>query len=253
MLAELVRELVGLGRSSTGVEFHTTPECPTKVWVQHGDVLEEIEVQPPLRRHRLAGFHDLVAALKDPAIAPAPEVFVAKDRVAVLLDRSKRHEVVDVVLTETKRLQLCMDLEARPRSMQPKDAVKMLRLELHSGNHQHVIDALSNLDFQRTSDGRSQVGHGKESLGKSVEARVQQADKVPEKFTVGCPVWTTTGFTRYGVTIEFGVFLNPEAMTVELRVLSDEIERVRNLALGDVANDLREALEGKVPVFLGTP
>lgn len=253
MLAELVNALVGLGRETTAVKFHTHPENPGTVWVQHGDELEAQKSPAPLRAHKLLGYDDLVAALLDPQIAPAPEVYISGNRVAVLLDRAERRSVVNIELLESKRLQLCRGLEAQPRKMQPRDVVKMLRLELHGGRHDHVIQALSRVDFARTGAGRSHVEHGKESLGRSVEAHVQQAEAIPKDFTVGVPLWTNPGFARYAVSIEFGLFLDLDEQVVELRVLSDECQRVVNATIQALASDLREALGDKVPVFLGTP
>lgn len=160
--------------------------------------------------------------------------------------------MVKVDLVESQRLKLCRAIEAAPRTMHPRDAVKMLRLDLHGGKHEAVIQALSQVDFTRNSTGRSHVEHGRESLGKSVEASVQQADKVPKEFTVGVPVWTNNGFTRYSVLLTFGVFLDLDNQAVELRVLSDECQRVVNQSLLAVVADLRDSLPN-VPVFLGTP
>lgn len=253
MLAEFFDRIVGLARGAHSLDFKTHEQLPDTVFVRHAGELQTHVVPPPKRAHKLLGLDDLLLALRDPIIAYAPEVYVAGGRVCALLDRNERRSMVTIDLQETKRFQLCAQLQAQPRQFQPKDAVKMLRLELHGGNHEHVIQALSRIDFTRNSAGKSHVEHGRETLGRSVEAAVQQADNVPKSFTVGVPLWTTSGFTRYGVTVEFGVFLDLDTSTVELRVLSDEIERVRNLALTAVAKDISEALGGKVPVFMGSP
>lgn len=251
MLAEFIKELVGLGRETVKVAFLGDDSVPRKMWVQHGAELKEVDVPPPLRAHQLGGLDDLVAALKDTAIAPAPEVYVSPGQVHAFLNRADRRESVAVKLVETKRFQMVTALQ-QPRSMQPKDAVKMLKLELHGGNIAHVIQALSRVEFIRTGTGRTNVEHGKESLGRSVEAMVQQAKDVPEQFTLAVPVWSTSGFSRFSVNVEFGLYLDLEAQTVELRVLADEIERVRNLALAAAVGELSARLEG-VPIFLGTP
>lgn len=252
MLAELVQKLVDLGRGTQKVEFHTHHKQPRTLYVQTADGVLEKEAAAPLRQHLIGSFEDLVALLKDEFIAPSPEVYVDGGKIVAFLDRLDRLEMVAVALPESKRLMLCRDLEAKPRAMHPRDAVRMLRLELHSGNHQSVIDALSNIDFARVSNGKSHVEHGRESLGRSVEAHVQQADRVPKEFDVGVPIWTAPGFSRYGGMVRFGVFLDADAGVVELRVLSDECQRVLNQAAGAVVADLKQAL-GDIPVFLGKP
>lgn len=252
MLAEFLDRIVGLAKGANAVSFHKHEDLPDTVFVRHGDELLRVDAPPPKRRHALAGFDDLVAALKDSSIAPDPEVYLDLGGVTVLLDRAKRRETVRVTFVESGRLRVCRSFESQPRTMQPREAVKLLRLELHGGRHDHVIQALSRIDFTRSSAGKSHVDHGKESMGRSVEAAVQQADSVPKDFEVAVPVWTNPGFSRYSVNVKFGLFLDLDNQAVELRVLSDECMRVVTQTLGTVASDLREALPD-VPVFLGAP
>ncbi len=252
MLAEFITKIVDLGQRARQAEFHEHEQVPHRLWLRNGEKLEEVSVPPPLRQHTLAGFDDLVRALKNPNIAPRPEVYVSACGIAAYLDGSDRREVVTVPLQESARFQLCARLQQQPAKFQPKDLVKMLKLEFHGGNHGHVVQALSRIDFVRTSSGRTNVAHGKESLGRSIEAAVQQAEDVPERFTLHVPIWTTPGFSRFSGGVEFGVHLDLEGQTVELRVLSDEVERVRILALQAVVAELVDRLI-EAPVFLGAP
>lgn len=251
MLAEFVAKIATLAQEAKSVEFHTQPSLPGVVFVRHGDQLLREDVPAARRAHTLASFADLVQALVDKAIGPAPEVYVAAGSIVALLDRAKRTERVTVPLQDSARFRLACSLQ-KPQSFQPKEAVKLLRYEFHDGGVEAVAEALSHVDFERTSAGRSHVEHGKESLGRAVEAKVQQAENIPKTFSVEMPIWTTAGFDGYGPSIMFGLFLDLDDSRVELRVLSDEIERARNAALLNVAADLRDRLPG-VPVFLGVP
>lgn len=253
MLAEFLREVVGLGQKAKQVEFHTHERLPRIVFVRTDSGVAVHPVPPLDRNHSLRGFDDFVAAVKDPAIGAEPEVYVGPDKVVALLERDDRRERVTIALTRSARFTKVCALEAQPLRLQPRDAVKMLRLELHGGNVQHVIQALSRIDFVRTSAGKTDVDHGRESLGRSVEAAVQQADKVPQDFVLAVPVWSTHGFSRYTVQVQFGIHLDLEAQVVELRVLPDEVERVVGLAMAAAAADLRHALGEGIPVFLGAP
>ena len=252
MLAEFFDRIVGLAKGAHKVDFHTHDKLPRTVFIRHGDELLEKDLPPAVRAAQLCGFDDLVAAASDLQIAARPEVYVSAAGIAVLLDRADRREAITVPLAPSKRWQLVESLQ-QPKVMQPKDAVKMLRLDLHGGNVAHVIQALSRIDFTRSSAGRTNVEHGRESLGRSVEAAVQQAESVPQQFTLAVPVWSTAGFSRFGVQVEFGLFLDLEAQAVELRVLADEVERARNLALAAVVGELRAQLPAGTPVFLGRP
>lgn len=250
MLSEFVARLVELGQKAKAVDFHVHPGLPNEVFVRHGDKLELIAAPAPLREHKLIGFTDLVAALTDKAIAPDPEVYIAGVSVMALLDRAERRSVVSMPLTETVRFQLCRDLE-KPRGFAPRDLVKFLRLELHGGAHQAVTQAVSRLDFMRTSSGKSDVKHGRETLGRSVEAVVQQADEVPDSFVVTVPVWSTPG-CGFPARIEFGIYLDVEKQQVELRAFSDQCADARNGALWQLRKSIAEACPD-VPVFMGAP
>lgn len=251
MLAEFLREVVGLAGKAKSVEFHANPALPRVVFVRHGDELLRENVPPADRAHQLEDFDGLVDALTDSAIAKSPEVYVSSNRIVGLLDREDRRARVSVDLAESRRFLLCSELET-PRRMQPKDAVRLLKLELHGGTHDPVTQALSRIDFKRSLGGSTDVGHGRETLGRSVEASVQQAKDIPEQFTVAVPIWTTQGFQGYVQHVTLGLYLDLEGQTVELRVLSDECEAARNRSLAQVAADLRKAMPG-VPVFMGVP
>lgn len=250
MLSEFVDRLVELGQKAKAVDFHRHDDLPNEVFVRHGDKLERIAAPPPSRGHTLAGFRDLVAALSDSKIAPNPEVYIDGVSVFAYCDREKRYDDITMPLTESVRFKLCCELE-RPRLFAPRDLVKFLRLELHGGAHQAVTQAVSRLDFMRTSTGKSDVKHGRETLGKSVEAVVQQADEVPESFVVTVPIWSTPG-CGWTAQIEFGIYLDVEKQQVELRVLSDQCADARNGALWQLRKSIAEACPD-VPVFMGAP
>lgn len=248
--AEALRDLVALAQEAKNTEVIAVEGVPDRKWIVNRDGTREVVmVSPTPRKNALCSRADMIAAVLDTTICPAPEVFVSTEGIAVWCDRNKRADRLQLTLARTARFQLLSSL-LQPRAFQPKDAVKMLRLELHGGRHQSVIDALSNIDFQRTNSGKTAVSHGKETLGRSVEASIQQADKVPQQFLVETPIWSTQGFTGYGTSIAIGVHLDPEQGTVELRVLSDEIVRATNECVNAVVASLREALPN-IPVFMG--
>ena len=253
MLADFLDRIVGLAKGAHRVDFHKDPALPRKVFIRHGDELLERDAPPEDRDHRIEGFDDLVALLRDPSIAPAPEVYVGEAEILAFLDHHSRVDSVTVPLPPSKRMQLLASLEASPKQFEPRQLVKLLRLELHGGHHDHMIQSLSRLNFTRTSTGHSHVDHGRESLGRAVEAAVQQAENVAPRFQVIAPLWTTHGFQKYQATVECGVDLLPEAQAVELRVLSDEITRARNQGRVALAADLTAALGEGARVFLGSP
>lgn len=251
MLSEFVGRLVELGQKAKAVDVVTHPSLPDLVFMRHGDQLTTHQVPPPPRRPTLAGLTDLVAMLRDETIAPHPEVYVGPTLVVAFLDATDRDERAVLPLTESARFRVCQEIEKNPRPFAPRDLVRFLRQTLWGGASNQLIQALSRLDFTRTSTGKTDVKHGRETLGRSVEAIVQQADDVPEAFTAQVPIWTTPGcpWTR---PVEFSIYLDVEKAAVELSVLSDSCTTARNGALGQLRDWLAEAL-GHVAVFMGAP
>jgi hypothetical protein len=251
MLAEFVESIRDLGSKARKVEFFTHPELLGKVFVRDGDKLTVHDMPPPRRLPRIGSYHDLVEALKDPVVAPRPEVYVCPTGVSAFLDREGRRDVLVVELETTAQFDLCAELET-PRKMQPRDLVKLLTLELYGAGHEHVAQAYRSVEFTRTTSGKTAIGPASESLGRSVEAMVKQAD-IPLRFEVVVPVWTTTGFAGYTAVVEFGVHLVHEESVLEVRTLSDSCARARNSAVARMIEDLRGALGEDVPVFFGVP
>lgn len=247
MIAEAIAKLVGLGQDAQRVEFHTHPNLPNRVFVRNGDELVEHLEPVPRRMPKLEGMQDLVSYLESSA-ALAPEIYLHHGKVEAFLDREDRRSVATVELLESERFRIVTALESG-RSMTPKEAVRFLRLELPDTGTAGVVQALSRIDFTRSSSGRSDVAHGKESLGRAVEASVQQAADVPERFAVRVPVWTSPGFDEQ-VQIEVGVYLDLVEERVHLRTLPDQISRALSVSMSRAFDALVKQLPN-VPIYCG--
>lgn len=252
MLSEALQYLVGLGQQARAVEVIKVGAFPDHVFVRVGSELQKLDAPPDRRNHHVGGMADFIEGVQSMARQEsAAQVFVSEKEIVALLDANDRRDRITLSLQTTTRFARARLLEAQPYSFEPRAAVKFLRLEMHSANVEPIIQSLRRLDFQRTSSGRSAVEHGRESLGKSVEAVVQQAGDIPESFSIIVPIWSNQGAQKQA-TIDVGVFLDLEAQKVELRVLADEIARVLVQGTNALAADLREALP-QSQVYVGTP
>lgn len=243
MLSELVGTLVALGKQTNRVDFHTDEHLPNVLFLRHGDELREIPVPPRVRNHSLLSLDDIVLFLSDPTVAPAPEVFFDKDELVAYLHGEERWHVLRSEMPMSQRWLTLTKLNT-PQAFTPRDAVRFLRFELPDTGTQEIVKALARVDFSRSSTGRNAVEHGKESLGRSVEAAVQQADAVPESFRVRSPVWALPGFDRFVVDVTVGVYIDLVGEKVELRTLPDQISRGVGQAVGSVVAFLREHVPG---------
>lgn len=252
MLAELIDKIRDVGRQADSLQLEVHDSLPETVFARFADRYEQIQVPPPRRAHTLLGFADIVAAVKAEEIAPAPEVFHDETGVRVLLNREDRRSTVSMPLAKTQRFARLEALTSG-QDFDVRGAVKLLRFDLHGTGVDKVIGAIRRIDFTRRSEGAASADHGRESLGRSVEAAVQQADQVPEEFTVQTSVYANPGVRELSkVSVRCGVYLDVQNESIEIRVLADEIEAAVNAAQGAIGEALREQL-GEVPVFYGAP
>ncbi len=248
MLAEFIEKLRDMAVRANAGRFYTHEKLPEVVRWESGDgqTTEHYDVPPPLRSHLLEGLADIVAVAEDKLVSALPELWVCGEMVDVVLNRNQRGERARCYLHATEQFETLTGLTT-PRQFEPKAAIKLLRFDLHGADSEGLVQALTRVDFLRRSEGTSTVEHGKESLGRMVEAAVQQADSIPDRFTVTVPIWS--GFATT-VSVHCGVYLDLETQRVELRVLADEIQRVTLLAVAGLAVYLESELDG-IPVFKG--
>ena len=253
MLAEFIDRIRGLAHEADSIQFETHDLLPEKVFLRQGNGVTEHEVRPPYRVHQIGGYSDLVRAMNDEGMVPGDaEIFHNHLAVVAHLDREDRRETLSLGLVQSERWKKLVDLRTGWKGG-VREVVKMLRFDLHSTGTESVLRALSRVDFTRKSDGGANVDHGRESLGKSVEAAVQQADSIPETFMVTCSVYTNPGFRDLSqVQVACGVYLDMQNDQIEIRTLSDEIEAGMNAAQAAIAQKLAEDLPA-VPSYFGAP
>lgn len=255
MLADLMTKLQEMARGEAAVHFHENPKLPGKVFLVQGDSCEEFEAPPLERSHGIEDVASLVSLVANSEIATKPELFCGSGGVTAILGESRR-ETAYMTLDTTTRWQSLWRLRSI-ESMSIQAAVQLLRFDLHGTGVDTVITALRRVDFKRSSDGSSVVEHGRESLGRSVEAAVQQADQIPEEFRVSVPVYAKPGLLDLStVSVRCGVYLDVVSEAVRIKPLADELESAQQAALGRLADYLRNELAERgreCPVFVGTP
>lgn len=250
MLAEFIDKIAGLAKTANGVSIVQIPGDPRRVLVAQSGTSAERSIPAPLRKHQVHGLDDLVRLVGDETIASAPEVFHDDERVEVILERADRRESAVMSLVHSQRFLRLVELQIGIAA-DARDIVRFLRFELHDCGVAEVLKALRQVDFTRQSSGGRTTEHGRESLGRSVEAAVQQADKIPEEFTAEVPVFQNSGLRSITAKVRVGVYVDVDAEKVELRTLTDEIEQAKVQAQRSLGAELMDRL-GEVPVFHGS-
>lgn len=253
MLAEFLNTFAGYVRGALGTECVTHKALPEMVFVRQGVTHTEYEVPPARRTHFVHGYADLIAVCADP-MAVTPEVFHEHSGIMIHLNREDRRDTVGMSLVESHRFKVLRELQAKD-PMTQQEAIRLLRFGLHGTGVDKVIAALRRMDTTRRSDGQSTVEHGRESLGRSVEAAVQNADQIPEAFQVSTPVFINPGLADLTiVTVWCGVLIdltcNP--VRIEIKPLADEISNAFIRAQEAIGARLARDLPG-TPIFHGKP
>jgi len=250
MLAEFLQKLTELTERAYKPVVVKEHGLRRRMLLAANGAVQSYDLPAPDRAHKLVGLDDLIAAINDKAICPAPEVYHYGACVDVLLDREERDQRVSMALRLSERFSILMQMRTAV-GLEPKAAIRFLRQSLGDSAPVHVITALRQIDFTRTSAGKSHVEHGKESLGRSVEAAVQQADKVPEDFVVRVPVYTNPGAGAFLVEVRVMLYLDLEGQQVVLQTMPDELEKAHQVAQARLHEALVANCPKGTPVFYG--
>lgn len=247
MLKEFLEALDAKLRRGDECKVVSVPQRPRQVLLSQGGGREWVNADPPLRQPKFTSLASLLGYVqpeKDKA-----QLFLSQTRLVALLDASDRREAATLELTHTdvwRRVQRLREWTG----FKPDSIVRELR---NLGAPAHFVAAVRKLDFKRQSGLSAEAKHGRESLGRRVEAEVQGADEIPESFVLDTPVFVEAGCNK-PVRVTVDVYLNVQAESVDLRVTADS----QDAAVAEVLLDIREtilAADGlaSIPVFLGSP
>lgn len=211
---------------------------------------EAISLPPPLRAMTATSIDDLVRMCRDQAIAPKPEILVGTERVVVFLNREDRIETAVLTLAYSQRFRTLSGFKS-DNAYTAEKLRKLLRFELHGPSTEALVKALEKVDFSRTGSDAQRNEHGKESVGRSIEAQVKGIENFPETFTVSTPVFSNLGLLHLQPDVVCGIHISPQEQAFYVAPLADEIEKAKRLAWEGVSAVLVEQLPD-VPIFCGT-
>lgn len=256
MLAEFYKELHRHASAQAKLEIVTIPGDPRRVYVTQNGQKEVRELPPPIVEdtiHSFVDFIDEVNRCADAASGSPPAVYHDDKRLVVLRDSTDRRDGSTLPLQTSERWAAVLDL-AKGFSGTQKEAIHFLRFGLGLERTDPTLVGIRKLDFVRNSTGKNVAEHGRESLGRSVEMSVQQADQIPDQFDVSVTPVTNRGLESLQVVVRVGVVLDLEGQRVIFRALPDEIPRARNAWVNGIGSLLKEELSGSSAfVIHGSP
>ena len=231
MLAEFLLALKGIIEGQSVARKIESEDARKQRFVINGSV-HEFPREPQDVDWRVETIDDLVPFIMN---NESSVTFVDENSVVVLLDGCDGHERVRMPLAPTNRWHKMVSLSMEPFRGSPAQAIKMLRFDLSGSGNDALINALRNVDFERSDKASSVVKHGDETFGRKIEAKVQQVDKIPEEFIVTVPMFTNHPFMA---AVRCGVHIDASNGLVEFHVLADELDRAQHRAINDVHKDL---------------
>lgn len=254
MFSEALSYLVKLGQQANAIEkVHLSNR---KFLIRQGSAHSIMDVEPDPRNHFVEGVDSLMTVVSKLIAAESlAMVFVGEDKIVVHLDGALRSDVVTMRFIPTPQLLAVRSLLAS--KVKQKDLVRVLREQLAGCCPVSLLPIIRRLDFKRASDGRSHVSHGKESLGRSVEAVVQSTEgEIPETVWFELPAYIDFSMSTQ---ISFESALTVDATEEHFAfgsvgsTFANELQRLRLEYVTYIKNELLALGCTNCSVVLGTP
>jgi hypothetical protein len=183
---------------------------------------------------------------------PDASVWHKDDNVTAILNdapKSFRDDRATWPLRKSKKFAVLVSEAAKPKSHKLFIAflVTNLRDEFEKGAP-GLLGKLRNLKMMTATAQEGNIQHGRESMGKSLEAEVIGAADLPETVIIPVARWADLDHVA---EVECLLELDPVQGTLALTPLADQLERAENLAQAWLHGRLTDELS--CPVYYGTP
>ena len=225
-----------------------------QVLVVNGE-MEMLEIPPAIREHQMASLEDLIlfAGRIADEEKSNPVVYHSQDRVVLVIDDADRRDQVIFHLHYSREFAALVGL-SETCVFDQRQFLRLLRLVLNVDAA--TVALFRRLDWKVTNESRGEVLHGRESLGRSVEAAVQGSAEVPDELPVAVPIYDNFGEDMpylIRCLIEF------DAVNARLQFLPapGELVRVLDRHQASIRSRLEAALQAEgekgVPIYYGKP
>lgn len=189
-----------------------------------------------------------------------------------ILVRGDHHEIIDVgngvrshkveyplVLSKPFRTLEKLDAgDCCAQQLEHRQLMRLLRVEFaRCLQREDLVPLLLKIDFSMGDNAGSLSDRGRESLGRSVHAEIQQADQIPETFFVDVPVYENRDVSCR-ITIECALELFPAEKKFRVTPLPGQV----SAAMEAIQTAIHAMLDARlqqfdlietVPVFFGAP
>lgn len=239
-------------------QFHKTKEARLlnipgdgrTAYVDQDGQVKTYEILPPPRASKVDSVEDLCAAAS--AYGTDVSIWLSHEAVVAITDDDDRRDRVTLPLRHSHQWKTIKKLVDTPK-LDQQQFIQLLRTDLIGiGGRAELLAAVRTIKFRSSSEGTSNIQHGNESMGRTIENAVTGASAIPDQLTCVLSLYDNQGRN----TDEFSVTLDLEIIASEskfrLKPLPDSLEDVQNAALQLIRDEISDRLE-KVRIFYGTP
>lgn len=248
MLAEFVEKIVRLARDankvheiknpSTHVTTHVFPDRP------------DIDVHEPIITHReYATLDSFIEAVK--AVIPdcEPEILVSGDRIVCVCDGWNYTRLT----MDTAHSMPVKVLEAE-QSVTQHQLAKLIRKFLMGTGMEVLLTPLANVQFMRMEGVTGVTTKGRDSLGKSVESAVGNADAFPNQVEVVLSIFPESSGMAVPMRLMVNIEVRPTEQKFDVWINPDDMSTAIHQTLMHVIGKIKKGLNNdSVTVLMGKP
>lgn len=218
---------------------------------------KRIEHEPQPRRHKVASLDSFATLLNGPGDGDGTarinaSVWHFGDMVVAIFDDSDasfRDDRAEWKLNGSRKFSVLTSNAEQPR---PHTAfvdflVENFRDELEE-SHPGLLGVIRKLRFTNNSEGNSSVQHGRQSMGKSVEAAITGSEPLPETVILNVKRWADL---EHVIAVECLLKLDPLEGKLAPKPLADELQEAENKAQAWLHEQISQEVE--CPVYYGSP
>jgi hypothetical protein len=245
MLAEFLKAIVGLADERNSFKTHESPDG--KVQYLAGPGGKVIELTKPRYRnyeaHDLGSFMAILQKLAGDGVSPIVMVDHRDEHLQAkcFFDESDRRESMTLTVFHSVMFNKFKYLTTWSKQ---RDVVNALRDELFGSAEAGLLATLRSIDFTRKNDGTRTIQHGSESLGRSVEMKVQaKSGEIPERTAFTIQWFSARDFSNYVARIECSVDTDATQEAIRFVPSGDSFDVAAEHAALYVADIIREEVD----------
>lgn len=252
MLHEALKFLTDLGAEAAASTIIDIPGDPRRVLLDRrdGSPAEFITIPAGDRAHRVNTLDDLIHATETWTEANRV-IFHNHEKVVLVLDDDDRRDLVTLNLIQSEPFKtLCKLAEKLNRTQ--AEMVRLLKVDLYGCAEERILPIIRNIKFTQTSSGGGNLQHGRDTLGRQVDAAVAGvAETIPEYFHCNAPIYMNPGCAAIQSCV-ISLDINTADSSFALKPMPDHLLQMIAGAQQDIHDRLIESLGDDVQIFNGS-